>query len=236
MTIYTFSHPQTLLDSSLLSEADDPTIVVADVMFFSTTTTILGEQGVETVIPIQSVEEARSYSEIPCGGEFRHEEFSVDFQNRPQSAFGFLGMQETIPEQVTLHSTNGARVLRQLNSETTTDAEILIGCFRNLQAVADHIESVESSSPIFLVSAGSREHIAVEDQLCISCLDQYLGERPVDEESISELTQTLPLQRYSPEETNIDSYFQDDDRQHAARINESSCVPRLDESGTITFC
>lgn len=235
MTIYTFSHPQTLLDSSLLSEAEDPTIVVADVMFFSTTTTILGERGVETVIPIQSVEEARSHSEIPCGGEFRYEDFSVDFQNRPQSVFGFLGMQETTPERVTLHSTNGARVLRKLNAETTNNAEIVIGCFRNLQSVADHIESSDSSPPIFLVSAGSREHIAVEDQLCISCLDQYLGERPVDEDSISELTQTLPLQRYSSEDTNIDSYFQEDDRQHASRINESSCVPRLTESGTITF-
>jgi len=233
MTVHTFLHPQSLFESDVLSNAEDPLIVVSDVMFFSTTTTILGEQGVERVTPIQSLSDVEE--NIPLGGEFKSEDISVDFQNRPQSVFGFIGMQETTPSHVQLHSTNGARVIRQISERVDESSEIIIGCLRNASSVAEYIQSHQSHSSVFLVSAGSRDEIAIEDQLCISSIDQYLGGRPVNEVALSELSQTLPIQRYDPEMSNVDSYFQPDDRQHASRINESDFIPRLTGGRDITF-
>ena len=213
---------------------DNTLIVVIDVMFFTTTTSILFENGVEKVHPIADENLFEEFEDIPCGGDNTNEQ--TVFMNRPQSVYGLATQFESYPTAVALESDNGAvavdrmHTLRQ-NSEYE-GVDIILGSLRNAYQVADYIRNnTDQYNSVLFYCAGSNGNVALEDNICQTVIKAELSNRHIIPEGYSTITKQLPLQQINS--TPSQYTFADEDKDHASRIDVTDIIPIVTTDGVI---
>ncbi len=138
-------------------------VVVIDVLRASSTITTALAEGANSITPVYSPQKAReriessNYKEALLGGERKGERLpGFDLGNSP------LEYKNNIIQgkNIILTTTNGVRTM-----EIVQDAqEIIVGCFLNVQAVADYCLSYPND--ILIACAGDRGNVSLEDTVC----------------------------------------------------------------------
>jgi 2-phosphosulfolactate phosphatase len=153
------------IDSEALSGS---TAVVIDVLLATTTLHAIVEGGARRVFPAGSMEEAIRLREslasslVLTGGEedgllidgFDCGPFPDEFS--PEKVAG---------KDVVFLSTNGTRAVAKARSAS----RLLLACLRNAPSVARYLRAADSGD-IYLICAGSKGHISLEDTLCAAAI------------------------------------------------------------------
>ncbi len=151
----------------------DATVVVIDVFLATTTLLTILENGARSVLPVASLEEAEKVGETLDrsrtlrGGEQDAEKIEgYDLGPYPE---------EYTPEvvggkDVIFVTTNGTRAI----SSAAPAKKLLLGCLRNVPAVARYLEASGTES-VYVVCAGSAGRFTTEDFLGASTILSFLN-------------------------------------------------------------
>jgi len=150
-------------------EGDDCVVVIIDI--FRATTTIIAafENGIDKIIPVATLEEAREYkakgflTAAERNGEIVK---GFDFGNSP------LGLQKEMIENKTLvlTTTNGTRAIEIAKSVH----KVIIGAFTNISVVCDFLEKEDKD--VLLLCAGWRGRFNLEDTLFAGAVAHNLSQ------------------------------------------------------------
>lgn len=154
------------------------TAVVIDVLRATSVITTALENGAIEVIPVKTIEEAESlYSQCDASTTLRGGERNAlkiegfDLGNSP------LEYKINVVENKTviLTTTNGTNAINNVKSAD----EVVLACFRNAAAVADHIVrlSHRGCHDIIIVCAGTEGRFSLDDGLCAGMLIESLRQK-----------------------------------------------------------
>jgi 2-phosphosulfolactate phosphatase len=152
----------------------DSVVVVVDAFRASTTIAVLVSKGAR-VVPVASIEQARSYTEakLRAGERGSAKVAGFDFGNSPTE---ILASEVPAGSTVVLSTTNGTRII-----EAARDAPaILTGAFVNASVLADELVAGTHSPEIMVVGCGWEGRRASEDEAAAGAILHRLGERGVE--------------------------------------------------------
>lgn len=145
-------------------------VVVVDTFRASTTISVLVSKGAR-VVPVASIEEAASYTEVDyrIGERGSAKVQGFDFGNSPTEI-----LESDVPagSTVVLTTTNGTRVVEAARGAPA----ILSGAFVNASALADELGAGDYSS-LVVVGCGWEGRRASEDEAAAGSILDRLGER-----------------------------------------------------------
>lgn len=157
-------------------DCNGKTAIVIDVLrATSVITTALGN-GVQKVIPVETVEEAqRLYAASDMamtlrGGERNALKIeSFDLSNSP------LEYKKEVVEgkTVILTTTNGTTAINNVKNAD----EVVLACFRNVAAVVDHIVGLSHRGDMVIVCAGTEGKFSLDDGLCAGMIIELLKQQ-----------------------------------------------------------
>ncbi|MFQ5746362.1 MAG: 2-phosphosulfolactate phosphatase [Gemmatimonadota bacterium] len=157
------------------------TAVVIDVLRASTSILTALEAGARTAIPAESTEDALRMADslgrgnvLLCGEREGRRIEGYDLGNSPLE----YGADAVRGATLICSTTNGTVAMRRAGEAEA----VLIGCFRNLAAVADAVR--RAGRPTIVACAGRLGRVSLEDALCAGLLVQAL----TNGESVCELT------------------------------------------------
>jgi 2-phosphosulfolactate phosphatase len=154
-------------------------IVVIDVLRATSAICAAFENGVKSVIPVETIEEAKAYQEkgYLVGAERNGEIVEgFDFGNSPYSYM----TEEIKGKEVVLSTTNGTRAI-ELAKEADT---VVIGSLLNLDALCEWLEKQDKH--ILCLCSGWQNKFNLEDTICAGAITEYLintGKFKSDEDS-----------------------------------------------------
>lgn len=152
----------------------DRLVVVVDVLRATTSILAALEAGARSVIPVGSTEEAMRVAEsrgrqgtLLCGERGGRRIEGFDLGNSPA---------DYTPDAVdgatlVYDTTNGTGAVRRARSA----AEVVLGSFWNLSAVADRVAS--AGGPAAVLCAGREGRVSADDALCAGLLAEAVAER-----------------------------------------------------------
>ena len=146
-------------------------VLVVDAFRASTTIAVLVSRGAR-VIPVASIEQARSYAgaDLRAGERGSARVAGFDFGNSPTEI-----AEAEVPSgsTVILTTTNGTRVIEASRGAST----ILTGAFVNASSLADELASGTHGSHVVVVGCGWEGHRASEDEAAAGAILHRLGGR-----------------------------------------------------------
>lgn len=152
-----------------LYRSDFQIAVVIDVLRATTAITAALDSGVESIIPVSTVEEARAYqargviAAAERGGQIVP---GFDMGNSPISYM----KPEMVGKTVALTTTNGTRAIN-IASELPT---VIIGALVNLDAVCEWL--LEQEVNVLLLGSGWKDKFNLEDTICAGAIaDALIG-------------------------------------------------------------
>lgn len=154
-------------------------IVVIDVLRATSAICAAFENGVKSVIPVETIEEAKAYQDkgYLVGAERNGEIVEgFDFGNSPYSYM----TEEIKGKEVVLSTTNGTRAI-ELAKEADT---VVIGSLLNLDALCEWLEKQDKH--ILCLCSGWQNKFNLEDTICAGAITEYLintGKFKSDEDS-----------------------------------------------------
>jgi len=159
------------LFSSYFNDSDC-NVVVVDVFRATSAICTAFAHGVERIIPVSSVEEARAYQKegFMVGAERDGQIVEgFDFGNSP-----FSYMDEKLKgKTLVLTTTNGTKAINIAKSAN----QILIGSFLNLKYLADYL--IEDEKDVLILCAGWKNRFNLEDTLFAGALVKMLVNSPI---------------------------------------------------------
>ena len=175
--------------------------IVIDVLRATSVITTALDNGAQEVIPVRTVEEAQSLyatsdaSKTLRGGErnaLKIEGF--DLSNSP------LEYKKKVVEGKTIiiTTTNGTNAINNVKGAD----EVVLACFRNVTAVADHLVGLShrGSRDIVIVCAGTEGRFSLDDGLCAGMLIELLKQQiEVETDDLG----LLVTQYYQQNKTNL---------------------------------
>lgn len=152
--------------------------VVIDVLRATSVITTALDNGAREVIPVQTVDEAQNLyatsdaAKTLRGGERKALKIEgFELSNSP------LEYKKQVVEgkTVILTTTNGTRALTHIKGAD----EVVLACFRNAAAVADHIVGLShrDSRDVVMVCAGTEGRFSLDDGLCVGMLVELLKQQ-----------------------------------------------------------
>ena len=182
-------------------DCNEKTAVVIDVLRATSVITTALDNGAQEVIPVRTVEEAQSLyaisdvSKTLRGGErnaLKIEGF--DLSNSP------LEYKKKVVEGKTIiiTTTNGTNAINNVKGAD----EVVLACFRNVTAVADHLVGLShrGSRDIVIVCAGTEGRFSLDDGLCAGMLIELLKQQiEVETDDLG----LLVTQYYQQNKTNL---------------------------------
>ena len=154
------------------------TAVVIDVLRATSVITTALDNGAKEVIPVSTIEEAQSLyassdtSKTLRGGErnaLKIEDF--DLSNSPLEY-----KQKTVEgKSIIFTTTNGTNAINNVKDAD----EVVLACFRNVMAVAEHIVglSQRGNRDVVIVCAGTEGRFSLDDGLCAGMLIELLKQK-----------------------------------------------------------
>lgn len=154
-------------------------VVVIDVLRATTAICAGFEYGVNSIIPVATIDEAREYQKkgYLVGAERKGQIVEgFDFGNSPYSY-----MDEKLKGQdVVLSTTNGTKALTMASDAPT----VVVGSLINLQALCEWLEKQEKNT--LCLCSGWQDKFNLEDTICAGAISEYLlgtGKFTSDEDS-----------------------------------------------------
>ncbi|MGB0403314.1 MAG: 2-phosphosulfolactate phosphatase [Salibacteraceae bacterium] len=137
---------------------DDAIVVVIDIFRATTAMTTAFDNGVKSIIPVKTVEEAKEYQAKGFIAAAERQGQIVDGFELGNSPFHYMDA-KTKGKDVVLTTTNGTRAI----SIAEGAYSIVIGSFNNLTAVCDLLNN--SKRDVLLLCAGWKGRYNLEDSL-----------------------------------------------------------------------
>lgn len=146
---------------------ENDTVVVVDIFRATTTMCTMLKNGASAVIPVATIEEARSYKEkgFLVGGERNARK--IDFADFGNSPFDYT-KQIVKDKEVVFTTTNGTQAIDAAKESRT----LLIGAFSNIDALAEYC--LETAERVVILCAGWKNRVNVEDTLFGGALAERL--------------------------------------------------------------
>ncbi|MBX7095315.1 MAG: 2-phosphosulfolactate phosphatase [Flavobacteriales bacterium] len=147
---------------------DENIVVIIDILRATSAICTAFENGVEKIIPVATVEEARDYQSRGYIAAAEREAVPVEgfpFGNSPYSYMGDHVKGQTI----VLTTTNGTQAIN-----AAKDAhKVIIGAFTNISAVCDYLKSQERN--VLLLCSGWKNKFNLEDALFAGAVTEELS-------------------------------------------------------------
>jgi 2-phosphosulfolactate phosphatase len=144
-------------------------VVLVDILRATTTICTAFENGVESIVPVESIEEARIMKEQGYLVASEQDGKKLDFADFGNSAFSFT--RESIGGKTLVYcTTNGTRALEMARHS----GQIVIGAFINITAITKWL--AEKDKNVVILCSGWKNKFCLEDSLFAGALTSWLLE------------------------------------------------------------
>lgn len=144
-------------------ENRDAIVVVTDILRASSAIVTAFMSGVERIIPVGTLEEARAFKERGYMVAAERDGMVRDFADFGNSPFNFTP-ERVRNREIVYSTTNGTQAIHQ----ASTGRQVLIGAWLNLSALARHIRS--EGMDLLVLCAGWKNKFNLEDTLFAGAL------------------------------------------------------------------
>ncbi len=143
--------------------------VVVDILRASSAICTAFMNGVEKIIPVGTVAEAKAMKERGFTVAAERDGIVKDFADFGNSPFNFTP-EKVSGKQIVYSTTNGTQAIRLASSSS----EVIVGSFLNLSAVVDHL--IGAGRDVLILCAGWKSKFNLEDTLFAGAVvDRLLG-------------------------------------------------------------
>lgn len=150
-------------------ENKDAVVVVTDVLRASSAIVTAFMNGVERIIPVGTLEEAKTYKERGFMVAAERDGIVRDFADFGNSPHNFTS-ERVRGNQIVYSTTNGTNAIKLASS----GSQVLIGAYLNISALADHIK--KAGRDLLILCAGWKNKYNLEDSLFAGALSQMVLE------------------------------------------------------------
>jgi len=144
-------------------ENHEALVVVTDILRASSAIVTAFMNGVEKIIPVGSLEEAKSYKDLGYMVAAERDGIVRDFADFGNSPYNFTA-ERVRGRQIVYSTTNGTQAINLASS----GSQVLIGAYLNISALAKHIQ--ESGKDLLVLCAGWKNKFNLEDTLFAGAL------------------------------------------------------------------
>ncbi|KOH46534.1 2-phosphosulfolactate phosphatase [Sunxiuqinia dokdonensis] len=176
---------------------DENLVVVIDVLRATSSICTAFANGVDRIIPVATVEEARQKKEAGYIVASERDGYVLDFADFGNSPFNFSA-DKVKGKQIVYSTTNGTRCIHMASHSQ----EVLIGSFLNLSALAKYL--IAQDAPVLLFCASWKDRFSLEDTVCAGALAELLLNSGQFESICDAVTASVDL--WSLAKTNLNSY------------------------------
>jgi 2-phosphosulfolactate phosphatase len=143
-------------------------VVVIDVLRATSAICAGFENGVKSIIPVSTVEEAKAYQDKGFIAAAEREGKIVEGFDFGNSPFSYM-TDEVKGKEIVLSTTNGTRAV---NVAKSNGAQVVIGALSNLDAVVAWLKPKQKN--ILLLCSGWKDKFNLEDTLCAGAIAKQL--------------------------------------------------------------
>lgn len=191
-------------------ENSDAVVVVSDILRASSAIVSAFMNGVEKVIPVGTLEEAKSYKDRGFMVAAERDGIVRDFADFGNSPYNFTP-ERVKGKEIVYSTTNGTNAI-QLAS---TGSQVLIGAYLNITALADHIK--KTGKELLILCAGWKNKFNLEDTLFAGALSRMVLE---DQQYSTICDATLgAIDLYESAETDMMAYIEKVAQRHRLKKN-----------------
>ena len=144
-------------------ENHEALVVVTDILRASSAIVTAFMNGVEKIIPVGSLEEAKSYKDLGYIVAAERDGIVRDFADFGNSPYNFTA-ERVRGRQIVYSTTNGTQAINLASS----GSQVLIGAYLNISALAEHIQN--SGKDLLVLCAGWKNKFNLEDTLFAGAL------------------------------------------------------------------
>jgi len=206
-------------------------VVVIDVLRATSAICAAFENGIKSIIPVATIEEAREYQKkgFLVGAERKGQIVEgFDFGNSPYSYM----KEELKGKEVVLSTTNGTKAL-SIASDAPT---VVVGSLLNLDAICQWLE--EQNKNTLCLCSGWQDKFNLEDTICAGAISEYLlgtGKFKSDEDSsiaakylyLSAWVNPLGYLKSSSHRRRLKNLNLNDDIKYCLTPNQTDVIPIL---------
>jgi len=156
--------------SPALYEADlhaGSLVVIIDILRATSAICTAFENGAQSIIPVATVEEARSYKQSGYLVAAERDGYVLDFADFGNSPFNFTRVRVE-GKTIVYSTTNGTGIIKMASNA----ASIVIGSFLNFRALTDWLLNREND--VVLFCAGWKNRFNLEDTICAGAMAEKL--------------------------------------------------------------
>lgn len=150
-------------------ENREAVVVVTDILRASSAIVTAFMNGVERIIPVATLEEARNYKEKGYMVAAERDGIVRDFADFGNSPYNFTP-ERVHGNEIVYSTTNGTQAIRL----ASTGFQVVIGAYLNITALAGHIKSV--GRDLLILCAGWKNRFNLEDTLFAGALAEMVLE------------------------------------------------------------
>ena len=212
-------------------------VVVIDVLRATSAICAAFDNGVKSIIPVASINEAREYQNkgYLVGAERKGQIVEgFDFGNSPYSYM----KKELKDQEVVLSTTNGARALAMASDAPT----VVVGSLLNLDALCKWLE--EQNKNTLCLCSGWQDKFNLEDTICAGAISDYLlktGKFTADEDAsiaakylyMSAWENPLGYLKSSSHRRRLKNLNLNDDIKYCLTPNQTDVIPVLKDGKII---
>lgn len=152
-------------------ENTEAIVVVTDILRASSAIVTAFMNGVKTIIPVGTLEEARAYKDQGYMVAAERDGIVRDFADFGNSPYNFTP-DRVKGKEIVYSTTNGTQAITLASS----GKEVLIGAYLNLTALAEHI--IEQDRDVLIFCAGWKNKFNLEDTLFAGALAELILRHP----------------------------------------------------------
>ena len=191
-------------------ENRDAVVVVTDILRASSAIVTAFMNGVDRIIPVGTLEEAKAYKERGFMVAAERDGIVRDFADFGNSPYNF-SPERVKGNQIVYSTTNGTNAIHL----ASTGKQVLIGAYLNISALAGHI--IKSGSDLLILCAGWKNKFNLEDTLFAGALSKMVLE---DERFYTICDATLgAMDLYEAAEGNMMAYIEKVAQRHRLKKN-----------------
>jgi 2-phosphosulfolactate phosphatase len=142
-------------------------VVVIDILRASSAICTAFENGAESIIPVETIPEAKAYKEKGYLVAAERDGYVLDFADFGNSPFNFTPDKVT-GKTIVYSTTNGTRIIKM----AVLAGHIIIGSFLNISALTGWISQQEKN--VVLFCAGWKNRFNLEDTICAGAIAEKL--------------------------------------------------------------
>ena len=148
-------------------ENPDAVVVVTDVLRASSAIVTAFMNGVERIIPVGTLDEARDYKKKGYMVAAERDGLVRDFADFGNSPYNFTA-ERVSGKQIVYSTTNGTNAIQLASS----GSQVLIGAYLNISSLAEHIKG--SGKDLLVLCAGWKNKFNLEDTMFAGALAQMV--------------------------------------------------------------